>query len=404
MVKKINKSKYFRVFLCLLWFLIFVQAAETADLKSIEVVTTVPVETTLEPQGTKNAADTWVEMVNNARKTLDFAEFYLSTKKGEPLEPVINAIIKAAERGVKVRFLVGTAVNDDMETRTRDVLDRFKKHPNITTTIFNWKELNRGGLHAKYFIVDRGEIFVGSQNFDWRALKHIHETGLRIKSRTFADALTRIFEADWNYNNGRKDAYKKLKTQTPVTFQKKHFLVSSPANLNPPGVPGALKTLVRLIDSAQKKITIQLLSYHEGAWPRFTVISDVLKRAADRGVTVRMIVSDWNKRSPRVNDLKRLVQVPNIEIKFATIPRSSDGFIPYARVIHSKVMRVDDTISWVGTSNWARGYFYTSRNVEVVTRDKNTAETLDRLFGQLWKSPYTYAVDPTKEYKPPRIN
>ena len=37
-----------------------------------------------------------------------------------------------------------------------------------------------GGVqHAKFFIVDGEEVFLGSQNFDWRALKHIHELGVR---------------------------------------------------------------------------------------------------------------------------------------------------------------------------------------------------------------------------------
>ena len=95
--------------------------------------------------------------------------------------------------------------------------------------------------------------------------------------------------------------------------------------------------------------------------------------------------------------------MPGIVVKFATIPPSREGFIPYARVIHSKVMRIDKDLSWVGTSNWGHGYFYTSRNVEVITYNPSIAQTLDRLFSRLWKSPYTYPVEPGKEYEPPVI-
>ncbi len=396
-----SRFLYFLCLLCVLW------AQPLPAVEAVEVVTTIPVETTLGQEGTGKASHVWLEMVKGAEKTLDFAQFYLSNKKGEPLEPIIQAVIKAADRGVKVRFLVGTPINDDMETRTNEVLNWFKSHPNIASTLFDWKFLNNGSLHAKYFIVDGLEVFVGSQNFDWRALKHIHETGLRIKSRLFANALTRIFEADWNYNNGDKEAYKKLNKQKPVVFPKTGFLAASPEEYNPPGVKSALKTLIQLIDKAQKRITVQLLSFHEdiyGSKERFTLISDALTRAAERGVTVQMVVSDWNKRKPRVDDLKRLVQVPNLHIKFATIPQSKEGFIPYARVIHSKVMRIDDHISCVGTSNWAYSYFYKSRNVEVVTQNPSVARILDRLFNQLWNSSYTYPVEPGKEYTAPRIN
>jgi len=401
----------FCVFLCILWALFFFQqaekAAETVEVKIIEVVTTIPVETTLDQQGTEKASDIWLETVTSARKTLDFAQFYLSTKKGEPLEPIIQAIIKAAGQGVQVRFLVGTPLNKEMETKTHEVLNRFKGHPNIAVTLFNWKQLTGGILHAKYFIKDGHEVYIGSQNFDWRSLKHILETGLRIKSRVFADALTRIFEVDWHFNRGHKEAYKKLKKQPPISFSKENFLVASPERFNPPGVKSAVKILVRLIDEAQKKISIQLLNYSEDIYNNseetFPLISEALTRAGKRGVAVQMVVADWNKGKPGVNALKKLVLSPNIHIKFATIPQSKEGFIPYARVIHSKVMRIDENISWVGTSNWGYRYFYKSRNIEVVTHVPTVARVLDRLFNQLWNSLYTYPLDPKKEYTPPRI-
>lgn len=405
-MKHIFSDKKGFVIAALLVMAVFCFALQAAE---YEVITTIPVDTTLDARGTKNAAETWTAMINGAEKTLDFAQFYLSTKTGEPLEPVIAAIIKAAKRGVRVRFLVGTPINDDMKARTRQVLDRFAGLDHITVATFDWKTLTRGILHAKYFIVDGREVFVGSQNFDWRSLKHIHETGLRIRDKGVISALGRIFEADWQYhrgcNRGDKDAYKKMKQQAPVVFSGGNYLVATPEAYNPPGVESALTVLVRLLDGARKSVTIQLLDYKEdiyGKEEKFTTISGALTRAAGRGVKIRMLVSDWNKREPRVDALKRLVQVPNIDIRFAAIPQRPDEFIPYARVIHSKVMRIDGEISWVGTSNWGYGYFYNSRNVEVVTGDAAVGKKLDGLFQQLWSSEYTEPVDPKKEYTPPR--
>ncbi len=117
-----------------------------------------------------------------------------------------------------------------------------------------------------------------------------------------------------------------------------------------------------------------------------------------------MLVSNWNLRAPQVEGLRELARVPNIEVKFAVIPPFPGGFIPYARVIHSKVMRVDDDLSWVGTSNWGHDYFFRSRNVEVVLRLPQVARVLDEIFLSLWNGPYVHKLDPDKKYQPPRIN
>ena len=182
--------------------------------------------------------------------------------------------------------------------------------------------------------------------------------------------------------------------------------MASPEICNPPTVKSAIKTLIHLINKAQKSITIQLLNYHVDIYrssKKFTSIDSALRQAAKRGVQVKLLVSDWNKRKPGINGLKALVKVPNIQVKFATIPPFSQGFIPYARVIHSKVMRIDQNISWVGTSNWGYDYFYKSRNVEVVTQSIKVAGILDKLFLDLWNSTYSYPVMPYKEYTPPKI-
>ncbi len=73
-------------------------ASATPD---FEVVTSVPAETTISRAGTRDAAAVWLEMINGARRSLDIAEFYLASEKGEALEPVIDAVLAAGRRGVQ---------------------------------------------------------------------------------------------------------------------------------------------------------------------------------------------------------------------------------------------------------------------------------------------------------------
>jgi phosphatidylserine/phosphatidylglycerophosphate/cardiolipin synthase-like enzyme len=368
-----------------------------------EVVTSTPVETTISLAGTRTAAAVWPEMVNGARHSLDIAEFYLVDEKGEALEPVVDAVLAAARRGVRVRVLSDAG----MAVTYPETLARFRDMANIQVRAFNWRKLTGGILHAKYFVVDGREAYIGSQNFDWRSLRHIQETGLRIRSPRFAEALARIFEADWSYSGGDPAAYARLDQWPPLRFSADALLVASPAGYNPPGVDSALEVLIGLLDRARRKVSVQLLSYSvEGAKGsgRFVLIDQALRRAARRGVRVQMLVADWNLRSPQVDGLSALARVPNVEIRFAVIPPARSGFIPYARVIHSKVMRIDDDVSWVGTSNWGYDYFFRSRNVEVVLKRPEIARVLDEIFNSLWDGPYACRLDPDKEYAPPRIN
>src|SRR5262249_51216694 len=61
------------------------------------------------------------------------------------------------------------------------------------------KKVSGGGVqHAKYMIVDGEDVFVGSQNFDWRSLKDIHELGVRARDTRIAGLFARVFTADWD--------------------------------------------------------------------------------------------------------------------------------------------------------------------------------------------------------------
>jgi phosphatidylserine/phosphatidylglycerophosphate/cardiolipin synthase-like enzyme len=394
-----------RASLCALLPALFLAALPVAAAApAIEVVSSTPAETAISRAGTRDAAAVWLEMVNHARRTLDFAEFYLASEKGEALAKVVQAVLAAGRRGVRVRILCDAS----MAGTYPEIIGLFRGRPNIRTRLFDWRKLTGGILHAKYFLVDGREAFIGSQNFDWRSLAHIQETGLRISGPLFVTVLRRIFDADWRYSGGDPRAYLDLALAPRLAFPADAVLVASPGRFNPPGVEDALTALLALIDHARRRVTVQLLSYSldvDGGPQTFTAIDRALRRAAGRGARVQMLVADWCLRSPRQLDgLRALARVANVEIRFAAIPQARRGFIPYARVVHSKVMRIDDDVSWVGTSNWGYDYFFKSRNVEVILRRPAVARVLDEIFLSLWNGPYAQRLDPDKNYAPPRIN
>lgn len=381
--------------------------APPAAAPDVELVQSAPVETDLAIADAPLAKDVWLAMVRGARATIDLAQFYVSSAPKSDLEPVIAELEKAAERGVKVRLLVSNKLLDgDPKT-----LARFRAMKGARVVVYDLGKLTGGILHAKYWVVDHREAFVGSQNFDWRALTHIHETGLHVRDRRIAEDLERIFELDLAVAESGKLPPAPVPVPVPVPATRTAAspppaleLVASPPELDPPGTRPAIDALLELLAGAKKTIRVQLLeyspvAYREGLW---TVIDDALRAAAARGVKVRLLVSHWNTAAPAIDHLKKLSVVPGVEVRIITIPEARAGFIPHARVAHSKYMVVDEDVLWVGTSNWSKGYFAASRNVELIARLPKLAAQGGRMFEKLWSSPCAAPVDPARAYPPPR--
>ncbi|MDI1478186.1 phospholipase D-like domain-containing protein [Polyangium sp. y55x31] len=372
----------------------------------IEIVETPPTETTLDHPDVPNAADVWLAMIQSAKRSIDIEHFYISNAPGGKLEPVLAAIEEAASRGVRVRLLV------DMKF--------YQRYPESVDRLASRKVIVRkmdlrardGVQHAKYMVVDEADAYVGSQNMDYRSLEHIQEIGARVRVPEVVAAFARVFELDWRASGEDSNA-EPLKT-TPLQIPARVTLggeearilpTASPKDLLPAGVPWELPELLARIDRAERTIDVQVLTYRtkmrNGA--PWTDLDDALRRAAKRGVRVRLLVSDWSKREASLEGLRELSRVPGISIKFIVIPQSSTGFIPFARVAHAKYMVVDGKSAWIGTSNWEGDYFTVSRNVGLFIDGKTIAERLGRIFEDGFGSTYTEVLDPDRKYEPPRI-
>ncbi|HYO73775.1 MAG TPA: phospholipase D-like domain-containing protein [Archangium sp.] len=378
----------------------------TSETPGLVLVESSPVETTLDHADIPDAWQVWPEMVNGATRTLDVAQFYVSNAPGSRLEPVIQAIEAAADRGVKVRVLA----EEKFYKQYPETLERLAKRPGIQMRRLDTAKVVGGGvLHAKYFVVDGREAYLGSQNFDWRALEHIQELGLRIRVPEVVRSLADIFELDWALAVGaRAPATAAVGGPFPASYAGSTVRVTpahSPEGYLPDPATWDLPKLVKLIDGAKRSVRVQLLTYRAksrdgGAIPE---LEEALKRAAARGVKVELLVADWGKRKGTIEGLQALQSPPGLTVKLVTIPQWSGGFIPFARVVHAKYMVVDGERAWLGTSNWERDYFTQSRNVGVIVEGEAFAARLERFFGDTWASPYAAEVDPKATYTAPNI-
>jgi phosphatidylserine/phosphatidylglycerophosphate/cardiolipin synthase-like enzyme len=400
---------------------------------NVTVVESFPEGTVLDHREVPDAGQVWPDMVKGAEWGLDVAAFYVSNREGSRLDPVVEAWEAAGARGVRVRLLADAGFYETYPA----TLDRLAAAPGVQVRLLDYRAISGGPLHAKYFVVDGRDAFVGSQNFDWRALEHIHEIGVHISVPGYVGALEEIFELDWEravpLTGDAPPADTLLvaaeggplpisaaaavagaatyRPTPPFTWVESSgdtarlWPAFSPQIDLPDGGDWDLPQILDLMDGARDSLQLTGLSYspvgRDGSY--WETIDIALRRAALRGVTVRLLVSNWSTKSPKIDHLKSLSLVPGVEVRIVSIPEAEEGFIPFARVTHAKYLTVDGEWAWIGTSNWEMSYFVSSRNVGVILQSPEVTRILERDFRTIWESPYAETVRADGEYTPPRI-
>ncbi len=368
----------------------------TSPAAGYQIVHNAPLETTLTTPDLPQAGAVWCAMLNTARKSADFEQFYVANKPGSQLDKVIGCMEAAAKRGVKIRFLMeaqGVKISD------APTMERLRAIPGLELRILTFAQLGGSGIiHAKFFVIDGKSAYVGSQNFDWRSLEHIDETGVKIEDPHAVGQLAAIFAHDWAAQATLAAGSHVAPTNTAEVMADDSgpaTLVASPNAFNPAGVGDSQAELVKLLAQAEHDVRITVMEYAplDQQHRYYGVIDNAIREAAARGVTVKLLVADWDLTPLKTPWLRSLAAVPNVEIRVATIPEASSGPIPYARVVHTKTMTIDGKVAWIGTSNWEGGYLDNSRNVELVFRNAAMAASVGQMQESLWNSAYAVSLE-----------
>jgi phosphatidylserine/phosphatidylglycerophosphate/cardiolipin synthase-like enzyme len=373
---------------------------------AMQLVESVPAGTVLDLPDLPEARDVWPEMIASARNTLDIEVFYVSADPARPdaMDTVLDAVSAAAARGVRVRLLADQGFHKTYP----EWIDAVGGLAGAEVRLLDARRLWGGVQHAKFFLVDGRACFVGSQNWDYRSLEHIHELGARFESPAVAAAVGTVFAYDWALAGGEPPPASAA-AAGPWTLEADGGATStvrfaaSPPQALPPGVPHDEPLLVDLIDRAAHEVRLHLLSYavseRDGTY--YATLDAALRRAAARGVQVRIILSNWAKRAAALPHIKSLAVLDNVEVRFTNIPEWSGGFVPYARVEHPKYLVKDGDEAWLGTANWGRDYFHESRNLSFFVAGGPVAGDMAHWFDNSWNSPYAEVVDPCADYAPP---
>lgn len=388
---------------------------------AFQIVESVPVATDYGEPGVPRTQQVWLDLIRHAQRRIDIAAFYISNQPGEALQPVLDALIARARSGIAIRILLDAT----FMKQSQAAYDLLRGQPGIEIRILPVDKLTGGVLHAKYFVVDGQTVFVGSQNWDWRALSQIHEIGAMVRNTRLAHTFEAAFDFDWTLAADpdlpaavRRAVlppdFSPVTAQDPIVIDQpdgKPLVISaafSPPALLPTWLDREEPTLLRFIDSARHTLDIQVMTLGafkdygpKGWWP---ALDSALRDAAARGVKVRIVVADWALREPMQSYLKSLALMPDIAVKYSALPEAPQGFIPYARVEHCKYAVADGRRSYIGTGNWSWSYFETTVDASLFIAGAAPARTLEAIFERDWMGRYVHMIEPGRLYEAPKIH
>lgn len=308
-----------------------------------------------------DAPESAIEPIKSATDRVYVGGYTLSSERVE------TALIDAHERGVDVRVVLEGQPVGGVSTRQAAVLDTLVAN-GVVVQVFVGEKRRFAFHHPKYAVVDDRAIVLtenwkpsgtgGNASRGW---------GVVIDSEETADELAAVFHHDTAWDD--TTPWEQYRTRVETTEQ--HQPAGSyPANHAPRQIDSANVTvltapgnaehaIVNRIDDADSRVEVIQPSI-DG--PNQALTKAVL-RAAERGVSVRVLVSDaWydiDRNRALAEELNGYATDRGLPFEMR-VDKSGDRY----RRIHAKGVLVDDTVI-LGSMNWNDNAAQNNREVAV---------------------------------------
>lgn len=257
---------------------------------------------------------------------------------------LLQAIIDAQHRGVKVRVMLNPARRDgeDDNAEARKTLTAGGVEVNDTNPKFDL-------THEKSMVIDDQVAFVKSLNWETRNLTETRDYAIVTSHSHEVDEVIECFDADWN----RTD-----------------FKDGEGAQLIWCGGNGRQR-ISQFIDEAKHTLLVQNERYQD------PVIIEHLVRANRRGVKVHVMA-----RPPHKLKKEKLVEavggmriMDDVGIKIHKLKGLK---------LHGKLLLADDLRAVVGSINLAPGSFDSRRELAIEVRDEQIVDRLSKVVHADW--------------------
>lgn len=285
-------------------------------------------------------AKPFLDAIAAARKSLDVKMFVFSDTA------LINAVIDAHKRGVRVRVMLNAArrSGEDDNEQSRKTLEQAGIELKESNPAF-------GITHEKSMVVDETTTFVKSLNWATKNLTETRDYAITTTHRHGVHEIIACFEADWN-----REEFKPGESA---------HMIWCPAN--------GRERIAQFIDDAKHTLFIQNERYQD------TVILERLVRARQRGVKIHLMARPPHslKKEKIVEGVGGLRIMDDVGIKIHKLKHLK---------LHGKMMLADGLRAIVGSINLAPGSFDDRRELAIEFFDDDIVERLQKIAHHDWKN------------------
>lgn len=267
--------------------------------------------------------------------TLDGAFFSIG------VENVTAALVRAAQRGVKVRLVT--------ETEYYYLSDNVTKRPMIqkleAAGITVLDDKRSGLMHDKFLVVNGGTVWTGSYNVTEGGTYHENNNAMQIDSPELARVYTHEFEKMYVHGNFGPDTPTNgnAADDHPIIRRVKLGNAEVDAHFSPflSAQRGAKGAILDEIAKAQKSIQFMAFSFHDDD------IANAMMAKAGQGVKVEGVF-EKSQAAMRTSEYKRMnpqeaAMYGNLDVRIDTNPA----------LMHHKVIIVDDSTLIMGSFNFS---------------------------------------------------
>jgi cardiolipin synthase A/B len=290
-----------------------------------------------------------VDAINAAKKSIKVKMFVFSDPD------LINAVIAAQARGVKVQVMLNPArrsgEEDNEETRKK-----------LETAGIEVKDSNPafGLTHEKSMVIDDETAYIKSLNWETKNLTVTRDYAITTNHPHEVNEVLSCFQADWD----RKD----------FNPGDKAHMIWCKGN--------GRDRIAHFIDEAKHTLFVQNERYQD------SVIIERLVRAAERGVKVHIMARKPHslKKDKLVEAVGGLRIMDDVGIKIHTLRHLK---------LHGKMLIADGSHAIIGSINLAPGSFDDRRELAIEVHDEDIVARLHEIAKSDWEN--SHPLDLTDE-------